>query len=196
MADAQAGLRINLGGRGFFHELLMTALNGALALAQVDHPPVLVAQNLKLDMPGRGNVLFQIDIGSSKRCRRLILRRPKKMGKVVRRGHNPHSPAAATRRGFDHNGVADALRFPQGVFLRRNHFRAWQHRQGPTPSFWPSPILVAHQADDFRAGPDKGEIGSLANVGKVGALRQKTIPGMNGFRAGYFRAEMMLATFK
>ena len=36
----------------------MAALNGALALAQVDHPPVLVAQDLKLDVPGRGDVFF------------------------------------------------------------------------------------------------------------------------------------------
>ncbi len=84
MADALAGLLINLGGRGFLHELLMTALNGALALAQVDHPPVLVAQNLKLDVAGRGDVFFHIDIGGSKGRRRLILRGLKKVGKVVR----------------------------------------------------------------------------------------------------------------
>ena len=123
VADALPGLRINLGGWRLLHQLLMPALNGALALAQVDDAAVVVAQDLKLDMPGRADVLFQINIRAGKRCRRLILRGAKKMGKFGRRGNNAHAPAAASRRSLDDDGIANAFRLCQGLFLRGNHFR-------------------------------------------------------------------------
>ena len=48
-------------GRGrFFHHLLVAALQGALALAQVDQVAVVVAQDLKLDVPRPLQVLFDV----------------------------------------------------------------------------------------------------------------------------------------
>ena len=53
-------------GRGrFLEQLLVPALDAALALAQNLDVAVLVGEHLKLDVAGRADVLFQIDVGSN-----------------------------------------------------------------------------------------------------------------------------------
>jgi hypothetical protein len=50
-------------GRGrFFHQLLVAALERAIALAQVDDVPVRIGQDLDLDVPRPVDQFFQVDI--------------------------------------------------------------------------------------------------------------------------------------
>src|SRR5205814_7965650 len=47
--------------RAFLDELLVAALDGALAFAEVDHVPAPVAEDLDLDVSGAGNVFLDED---------------------------------------------------------------------------------------------------------------------------------------
>ncbi len=49
-------------GGGLLHQLLILALDGAVPLPQVDHSPVAVGQDLKLDVPGVEDELLQIEL--------------------------------------------------------------------------------------------------------------------------------------
>ena len=53
-----AGLFIQERRRRFFDDFLVAALNGAFALAQIDHIAVLIAQHLNFDMARIGDELF------------------------------------------------------------------------------------------------------------------------------------------
>ena len=53
----------------------MPALNRTFALAKMDHRPVLVAENLKLDVAGRVDVLLEIHIADAESRLGFALRR-------------------------------------------------------------------------------------------------------------------------
>ena len=63
------------GRRRLLDQLLVSPLDGAFALAQMDHRSMMVAENLKLDVPRRLDVFFDVDVANPE-CRfRLTLRR-------------------------------------------------------------------------------------------------------------------------
>ncbi len=61
-------------GRRDFNDLLMPALHRAIALVQMHHVAVLVAENLHLDVLGARNVFFQKHRRIAERAARLALR--------------------------------------------------------------------------------------------------------------------------
>ena len=88
-------------GRGrFLQHLLMTALNGTLAFAEIDRVAVLVRQHLHLDVPGIEDGLLEVNFAVAERPLRLALRRfqrriatPRAL--CTRRMPLPPPPAAA-----------------------------------------------------------------------------------------------------
>jgi hypothetical protein len=71
-AEFFAALGIHGGRRRFLEQLLVAALDGAFALAQMNHFAVLVAQHLKLDVPGMLDELFRVDVGIAEGLLRLV----------------------------------------------------------------------------------------------------------------------------
>ena len=57
--------------RAFLHDLLVTALHGAFAFAEMNHVPMIIAQYLKFDMVRPFHELLQIDRIVAKRRERL-----------------------------------------------------------------------------------------------------------------------------
>ena len=62
--------------RRLFEQLLVAPLDRALALAQVHDVPVMVAENLELDVARRLEVLLDVDVADAECRLRLALRRP------------------------------------------------------------------------------------------------------------------------
>ena len=56
-------------------QLLMPSLDRTLALAEVHHRAVLIAEDLELDMPRRLDVLLEVDVADAERRLGLPLRR-------------------------------------------------------------------------------------------------------------------------
>src|SRR5215470_14921216 len=57
----------------FFQNLLVTPLNGALALTDVNAIPVSIGEDLNFDVPGIDDRLLEIDFSVSERTFRLAL---------------------------------------------------------------------------------------------------------------------------
>ena len=87
-------------GRNFhrwrlFHQLLMTALNAALALAQTHHVAVLVGQHLELDVARPLDEPLHVEIAIAERRRRFRLRRVKLVGQFLFAADDAHTATAA-----------------------------------------------------------------------------------------------------
>ena len=83
-------------GRGrFLDHLLVAALQGAVALEQVDDVAVAVAEHLHLDMAGRDNELLDQHVGISERGHGFALRAVEQIGEV---GAGPRQDACRVRR--------------------------------------------------------------------------------------------------
>ncbi len=73
-ANALAQLRRDLHRGRFFHQLLMAALDAALALAQAHHVAVLVGQYLELDVARALDELLHVEIAVAEGRRGFRLR--------------------------------------------------------------------------------------------------------------------------
>ena len=96
------------GRRGrLFEQLLVVALHGAVALAEADDVPLLVGEDLHLDVPRRGDALFKIDRAVAERG--LAFRYGKREG-LPQLGvgmYHTDAASAAARTGLEHDGVSD-----------------------------------------------------------------------------------------
>ena len=61
VADFPPESFIDAGSRGFLDDLLVTPLQGTIALAEMNHVAEAVAEELHFDMPGILDVLFHVN---------------------------------------------------------------------------------------------------------------------------------------
>lgn len=113
-ADLAPKSFINGRRRGFFHQFLVTTLNRAITLTEMDHMAAVVGHDLHLDMPGFEEVPLEIDAIMPEGGFGLSLSCLKRAGEFFRLVHHTHAPSAPARRGLDNHGEADRL----GGFLR------------------------------------------------------------------------------
>src|SRR5262249_3235884 len=73
-ANFLAQFRRNLQRRRFFEQLLVAALNRALALSEADDVSVLVSENLKFDVPWVLDVLLHVEVAVAEGLGGLRLR--------------------------------------------------------------------------------------------------------------------------
>ena len=89
--------------------LLVAALHGAIALAQVHDVAVVVGEHLELDVPRPLEELLHVDVRVAEGGERLGLG---DADGVQQRGvgvHDAHAAAAAAAGGLDDHGIADVL---------------------------------------------------------------------------------------
>src|SRR5579871_2192454 len=95
----------------------MPPLDRALALAQVDDRPVMVAEDLELDVPRRLDVLLDVDVGHAEGRLGFALRRLHRVRQLARRADDAHAAPAAAGRRLDDDRVADFLRDLERLLL-------------------------------------------------------------------------------
>ena len=71
--------------RRLLEQLLVPALNRALALAEVHHVAVVIAEDLELDVARRLEVLLDVDVADAERRLGLALRRLERVRQLRRR---------------------------------------------------------------------------------------------------------------
>ncbi|MCD6060470.1 MAG: hypothetical protein K0S16_781, partial [Moraxellaceae bacterium] len=91
LAHAPAQVRRHHGTGRFFHDLLVAALDGAVALAEVDAVAVRVAEDLDLDVARRNHGLLQDEFAGAEGVLRLAARRRERGGKVGFGLHQAHA---------------------------------------------------------------------------------------------------------
>src|SRR5256714_6992748 len=96
------------GRRGrLFDDLLLAPLDGAIALAQVDHVAVGIAHHLYLDVAAALQVLFHVKLAVAEGALRLGLRRGKDLPQLGLAWDHAHAAPAPSGGGLEDDRVAD-----------------------------------------------------------------------------------------
>ena len=147
----------------------------------MDHVPILVGQDLELDVPGIDQAFLHIQrvVAESgldfRSCDGKILAQDL----FVRTDAN--ASAAAACRGLDHDRIAD-LGSESGRIVNRGHPTRAGRDDGHAGLVDDrlGPDLVAGQFEGLRSRTDEDQAGIPAGPGELPAFCQITIAGMHG----------------
>src|SRR5215472_9765435 len=166
----------------------MAPLNGALPLAKVDDRPVLIGDDLNLDVARLLDVSLDVKVAAAEACQRLR----GGDGKCSRNGgwaaHDLHpSPAAPVRR-LEDDRKTDLARHPFRLFwISHQSVRAFKQRQSRLACGVARADFISHQLQHLRARTDEADLASLTDLGELRILREKAVPRMNCVRPGDLR---------
>ena len=107
--DLSTKLVVDDRGWGFLDQLLMPPLDGAVTFPEMNHPALLISQDLHFDMARLQKIAFKIHPVVSKRRFGLGLSGLKGSSQVFGSIHDAHPTTSPTSRGFDDNRKADLL---------------------------------------------------------------------------------------
>src|SRR5690606_35057505 len=187
LAHALAQVGREEGRGGFLDELLVAALHGAVAFAEVEGLAVGVGEDLELDVAGLLDVFLDIDRAVAEGFLGLVA------GDVVFLGEgdvvvgDAHAAPAAAGDGLDDDGVADLAGDFDGFGLAGDG--AVGAGDGGHAGFFDGVLghgLVAHDHDGLGLGADELDVARLALLGELGVLGEKTVAGVDGIDVGEF----------
>src|SRR5262249_8031918 len=142
-----AGPRGQIGGRGLLDELLMPPLQGTIALEEVDHVAVLVAEELDLDVPRLFEILLQEDAAILECGLGLLPGGLVAIDEAMVVSGDAHAAAAAAGRGLDQHGIADLPRDLESLILGGDQsFGSWHEWDFGLPGDLLGLVLVAELA--------------------------------------------------
>jgi hypothetical protein len=98
---------VEIGGGRALDDLLVAALDGAVALEEMDGIAMRVAQHLHLDMAGALDQLFQIDLVLAEGGLGLALGLGHLAGEIFLGADGAHAAPAAAPGGLEHDRIAD-----------------------------------------------------------------------------------------
>ena len=169
----------------FFPDLLVTPLQRAVALAEMDGAAAAVAEDLDFDVARLLQVFFQIDRGVAERRLGLVGRGRQRQHQVFGGLRDLHAAAAAAGSRFHQHRKADGLRDRHRVVLGTDAAVGTGHHGNAEPLGGLLGLdLVAHQADVLGLRPDEMQIVLAEDFGEAGVFRQKAVAGMHGVGAG------------
>lgn len=176
-------------GRGHHHrplldDLLVAALDGAIAFEEVDDIPVSVAEDLDLDMARRVDVLLGDDLVIAKGRLGFPLCRCQGVGQVAFMIDLPHALAATALGGFEHDRIPQ-IRARAQKPLRRLIVPAVvrDHRNACGLHRIFGNALRRHSANGLWRRADEDQPGVATRLGKVRIFRKKAIARMDGVGA-------------
>ena len=166
--------------RALLDQLLVPALDRALALVEMDHAPGRVAEHLDLDVARALDVALQEEPARAERGLGPSLGRGERGGqpRLVRDLH--HADAAAPRGRLQHDRIAGA-----GGHLARRLDRlhrpvAAGHHRHPGRRHEPARAdLVPHLLDHPPGRPHEDQARGLAGLGEAPVLGEEPVAGMD-----------------
>ena len=170
---------------GLFDELLVAALDGALALTQAEDVAVLVGENLELDVAGALDEFFEVEVTVAEGARGLAGGLLEERGQLFGGAHDAHSASTAAGRCLEHDGVADGAGALQGLGLAGEHaVGAGKDGDAGLLHGLARGAFFAHQAGDLGRRADELDVGGAADLGEVGVLAEQAVSGMDGVDVG------------
>ena len=176
------------GRRRFLDQLLMSALDRAVAFAEMDDRAVLVSEDLDLDMAGAEKGALEKEPTVAEGALGFAARRTHRGVQRVGRPDDPHAPPAAAGARLHHQRIADAPRFLRET--RRALVVAMiAGRAGDARRHHPRLGLafVAHRPHCRRRRPDEDDAGRGAAFGEVCAFGEEAVARMHGLGARRLR---------
>ncbi len=166
-------------------ELLVAALQRALAFAERDDGATAVADDLHLDVPRARQVALDVEVARAERARGLGAAARVGLGEGRGIADDPHAATAAARDRLQHDRATGRLGGEERARLLHagRAARARKQRHGETRRQHPRPTLVAEDREHLGARADEDEARVRRARGEVGALGEKAIAGMHGVGA-------------
>ena len=170
---------------GLLDDLLVAALDRAVAHAERPGGAVAVGDQLHLDVAGAGDQPLEEDGAVAERPQRLVAGALVGVLEVGGRGDHPDAAAAAAGGGLEHQRVADLL--GRGERVLEGVDGAAAPRGDGYADLLGDQLgadLVAQAAHRLGAGADEGDAVLVAQVDEVGVLGHEAPAGPHGVRAG------------
>ena len=171
--------------RRFLEHFLVAALHRAVAFEEVDAVAVAVGEDLDFDMPWPVQVLLDQHLVVAETADRFPLAGSQCRLEIDAAFDDPHALAAAAGRCLEQYGIAHAvgcvlqeLRLLALAVITGNQWHAGLFHQRFGRRFG------THGVDRGCRRSDEDDAGLGTGAGKVGVLRQKTVPRMDRLRAG------------
>ena len=168
---------------GLLDHLLVAALQGAVALVQVNDIAVFVPEHLDLDVARAGDVAFDQNPVVAEGRRSLALGAGQTGGEVGRIIDTLHPLAAAARDRLDQHRIADPRRFrrQRGLRLVRTLI-ARRHRHAGLDHQVLGRVLQAHGANRGRVRPDPDQARRRDGFREFGVFGQEAVSGVDRLR--------------
>ncbi len=173
-------LRVERRRRTLFEDLLMPSLDRALALVQMHHVAVRVAEDLDLHVPWSLEVLLEDERGVPKAALRFPLGALDRFGEPLRRVDPLHALAATAGARLEQHRVADLRRLRAerlGVLLRARVARDHRHARFGDERL--GLALATHRVDGFRRRPHEDQPRGVHGAREVRVLGQEPITRMD-----------------
>ena len=173
------------GGCGTFLEnLLMAALDGAVALPELHAVTIAIDGDLDLDVAGVVKPFLEVE-GIVTECRfRLGSADPERRFELSRGSNHAHALAAATGRGLDENRVADPLRLDQRMLIVADHpDRPGDRREAIAPEEAACPLLARETIENLGRRADERQVMGADNLGEGLVLGQESVARVDGIAA-------------
>ena len=185
VAERRAQLGVDRRRRRLLDDLLMAALERAVALAEVDDRAVAVGEHLHLDVAGAAEQPLEVDPPVAERGGGLAPGRRDRLGKRGCREDGAHPAPAAARGRLHHEREAEPDRLLlEGVVGQVDAGVARRHRDPDRLGQPPRLDLVARGAKGARRRADEHQAGRGDSLGELRALGQEAVAGVDGVGAG------------
>ena len=181
-ADAVAELGVEVGRRGDLDDLLVAALDRAVALVEVDDPALgagAVREDLHLDVARVDDGLLDEDGRVAEGALGLAhagLDRLAQVGAVL---HAAHAAPAAAGDGLDEEGRLDRLGGGEELVDVGRRRDGLEHGYAGGLGRGDRARLVAGEGEHLGAGADEGDARGGARLGEGGVLREEAVAGVD-----------------
>jgi hypothetical protein len=166
------------GAGRLFDQLLVVALHGAVALAQVHHVAVLVGHELHLHVAATLDELLEVDAVVGEAGQRLGLRRRRRRPRPRRRARDAHAAPAAAALGLEQHGVAHLGGHALGVVgVGQDALAAGDEAEAGLAHGALGRRLLAHELHHGGGGPMKVTPCAAHRPAKTGFSERKPQPG-------------------
>ncbi len=181
LADLVALLRIDARCWGFFDELLVATLGGAVAFVEMDGVAVFIADDLDLDVAGVLEELFDVDGTVAERGLGFLSGLLDGGADLVLVAGDAHAAPAAARCGFDDDRVAGFFGDLCGfVLIFDGAFGAREDGDLRLACHGFAGDFVAEEFHGFGRWADEFELAIPADAGEVRVLGEEAVAGVNG----------------
>ena len=183
-----AGLFVDKGRWRFFQNLLVAALQRAVAVTQVNGVTLAVGQHLDFHVTRIAEELLQIDHRVAEHRTGFAAGQLGRFDQVFFLVHHAHAATTAAASGLDDHRITDVASNLQGRFLvfRQRAVGAGYYRYAGLDHGVLGRHLVAHQANGLGLRADKGEAGVFHLLGEIGVFRKEAVAGVDGGGTGDF----------
>ena len=149
---------------------------------------VFVGENLKLDVMGIDDELFDVDVGIAEGLFGLEARGVVALHEAPFVTGDAHPAPSTAGDRLDHDGKADFSRDLDGFFFAVDgSVAAWRNRHSGLAGAFAGGILVAHEANGTGGRTDELDVAARAHLREMRVLREEAVARMNCIHVGDLR---------